>query len=755
MDAHKTGVTVYPGYRKELDQVIPSIGYDRLHFDDARLPVVEEVRCNADAEETSDEETRPSSFPSSPEASHHEERHIESQVLLASPNNLELDEAFMPVDPNIHMRAAMQANLEILTRRLKGQDTPSETVPRLDSLQMIAIGANLLEKSPRSRLSGEALTPECPDAAWQAVSTAASSASLHEPFSARATATEPAATLAKGAGSAAQANQCCDASQQLLQHKRSQTPSPPHPLQTRLAPQEISSEPTRGSISPKSRDRQRLTSIGTQTLSTTPTPIAPSSSSTAAAAAPSSSCRSRASVSGPRDLSRAQREVQALQAEIAMQEVQLRGLLTASDGSDEEAFRANRLLHDLESIRTVIATLQEHLASSKNSDIVRRIDAVEEEGLESIFSVIASLREHMSGAGSSCSSSTAAPAGPSRTAKPTSDRQQQWDTARQQWDASRAPNSNANDGGRFANWPTSARQSSAGKGASSNHQGSTAEAEARSRPGAFRGLLRGSGTGGGAAAGGKRGGHTKPGMDRQVHTAPSTPGGDRFHRPTAPLRGTIVQGGSAVANPSTAPATAREPGERTGQSPPRSRLRSPGRRCESARTSPKRSASAPRGGGGGFPSAVNRVAPRQGAETGPLSSARDRGVRSPTRLDKSKVCFGTSSSKLLGQSGTRPAQSTGIGPCPSSPAFAMSTSPSRQSSTASGQGVERSVARVSASTLRQPIAEISFSAGPTPRSNVPQQPPPSPMPPKRYLFESSAVPNAVSTSKGMAWVIQP
>eukprot|EP00403_Amphidinium_massartii_P026617 CAMPEP_0178397046 /NCGR_PEP_ID=MMETSP0689_2-20121128/14043_1 /TAXON_ID=160604 /ORGANISM="Amphidinium massartii, Strain CS-259" /LENGTH=754 /DNA_ID=CAMNT_0020017741 /DNA_START=14 /DNA_END=2281 /DNA_ORIENTATION=+ len=754
MDAHKTGVTVYPGYRKELDQVIPSIGYDRLHFDDARLPVVEEVRCNADAEETSDEETRPSSFPSSPEASHHEERHIESQVLLASPNNLELDEAFMPVDPNIHMRAAMQANLEILTRRLKGQDTPSETVPRLDSLQMIAIGANLLEKSPRSRLSGEALTPECPDAAWQAVSTAASSASLHEPFSARATATEPAATLAKGAGSAAQANQCCDASQQLLQHKRSQTPSPPHPLQTRLAPQEISSEPTRGSISPKSRDRQRLTSIGTQTLSTTPTPIAPSSSSTAAAAAPSSSCRSRASVSGPRDLSRAQREVQALQAEIAMQEVQLRGLLTASDGSDEEAFRANRLLHDLESIRTVIATLQEHLASSKNSDIVRRIDAVEEEGLESIFSVIASLREHMSGAGSSCSSSTAAPAGPSRTAKPTSDRQQQWDTARQQWDASRAPNSNANDGGRFANWPTSARQSSAGKGASSNHQGSTAEAEARSRPGAFRGLLRGSGTGGGAAAGGKRGGHTKPGMDRQVHTAPSTPGGDRFHRPTAPLRGTIVQGGSAVANPSTAP---QQPENREKELDSHRHVPGFDRLAEDARVlGHLQRGLRPLLVGVEEASHPQSTESLRGKEPKQVHSAALETAESARRLALIKArsalghppqsCLASQARGLLNRLGWALSLIT---------SFRDVDESLSSSSTASGQGVERSVARVSASTLRQPIAEISFSAGPTPRSNVPQQPPPSPMPPKRYLFESSAVPNAVSTSKGMAWVIQP
>mmetsp|Transcript_41728 Transcript_41728/g.73349 ORF Transcript_41728/g.73349 Transcript_41728/m.73349 type:complete len:801 (-) Transcript_41728:142-2544(-) len=57
-------------------------------------------------------------------------------------------------------------------------------------------------------------------------------------------------------------------------------------------------------------------------------------------------------------------EVQALQAEVAMQEVQLRRLLTAQPGEnipDEVAFEAARLWQGLESIRSVIGTLQERI----------------------------------------------------------------------------------------------------------------------------------------------------------------------------------------------------------------------------------------------------------------------------------------------------------------------------------------------------------------------------------------------------------
>jgi hypothetical protein len=60
-------------------------------------------------------------------------------------------------------------------------------------------------------------------------------------------------------------------------------------------------------------------------------------------------------------------EVQALQAEVAMQEVQLRRLLTTVNGdqviSDEVAFEAARLWQGLEGIRSVITTLQERVGN--------------------------------------------------------------------------------------------------------------------------------------------------------------------------------------------------------------------------------------------------------------------------------------------------------------------------------------------------------------------------------------------------------
>lgn len=76
-------------------------------------------------------------------------------------------------------------------------------------------------------------------------------------------------------------------------------------------------------------------------------------------------------------------EVQALQAEVAMQEVQLRRLLTAQPGEnipDEVAFEAARLWQGLESIRSVIVTLQERLGeerigNSQEEDMTNANDA--------------------------------------------------------------------------------------------------------------------------------------------------------------------------------------------------------------------------------------------------------------------------------------------------------------------------------------------------------------------------------------------
>jgi len=63
-------------------------------------------------------------------------------------------------------------------------------------------------------------------------------------------------------------------------------------------------------------------------------------------------------------VNRRSNEVQALQAEVAMQEVQLRRLLTAGPGEeipDEVAFQAARLWQGLEGIRSVLNRLQEHV----------------------------------------------------------------------------------------------------------------------------------------------------------------------------------------------------------------------------------------------------------------------------------------------------------------------------------------------------------------------------------------------------------
>lgn len=68
-------------------------------------------------------------------------------------------------------------------------------------------------------------------------------------------------------------------------------------------------------------------------------------------------------------------EVQILQAEVAMQEVQLRRLLTAHPGEHvpyEVAFEAARLWQGLEGIRAVIATLQEQCGDKDDSRVIMK-----------------------------------------------------------------------------------------------------------------------------------------------------------------------------------------------------------------------------------------------------------------------------------------------------------------------------------------------------------------------------------------------
>jgi len=383
-----------------------------------------------------------------------------------------------------------------------------------------------------------------------------------------------------------------------------------------------------------------------------------------------------------------------------MQEVQLRGLLRASEAeaiSDEEAFRANRLLHDLEGIRSVIATLQDHLAQGAEP----KAGLGGQEGLEGIFSVIAELRDHMS---SSRNGSTSARASGSGQRKPR----------------------HSDYGGRLKPAPAP------GGG---NAAAAAPEVEAaRSRQGAFRGLMRGSGTGGGA--GGKRN-SLKPG-DRQVHTAPSTPGGDRFNRPSAPLRGTVVQGGSSVtclAHPSDEPpppaaaAAAAEPHRPTAQSPRRARFCSASR-PESPRTSPKRSASIPRP-----MSAAGRQRPLQGAtEAGAPISARDGGARSPSRRDSGKAPHQSRPGATSPKRGPRGSSPAGIAPAPASSHHLHFQPYAMQAE----EGAVRNA--------------VSEAPG---RSSRPAHVPQSPLPPKRYLIEPSVQQPTVSSSNGLAWVIHP
>mmetsp|Transcript_58754 Transcript_58754/g.137150 ORF Transcript_58754/g.137150 Transcript_58754/m.137150 type:complete len:649 (+) Transcript_58754:104-2050(+) len=645
----KSGVTVYPGYRKDFEQVINGLSCDRLNIDDLRLPVVEEGIWTADAEETSDEETRPSSIPSSPEAveTAHEEKQIEPQVVLTCAARQELDEAFH-MDLNIPMRAAMQANLQMLARRLKGQDVPPDGAMRMDIAVRPPAGNAKLEPAAISGVAVEATSPlspplECPDAAWQAVSTAASSASLHEPYSARTT--RP-IEVSHSAPEGPAMTPIIKPVVLPVQPAPTQLQPFQAPLPRHLPPQE---EQRRVGGSPRlgKEDQQKLHSNS----------AAQSSNSTAS--------RMRPARAGQRDITLAHREVQALQAEIAMQEVQLRGLLRASEAeaiSDEEAFRANRLLHDLEGIRSVIATLQDHLAQGAEP----KVGLGGQEGLEGIFSAIAELRDHMSSSRNGSTSARATGSGPRK-------------------------HRHSDYGGRLKPAPGG---------------DATPEVDAaRSQQATFRGLMRGSGTGGGPA--GKRS-SLKPG-DRQVHTAPSTPGGDRFNRPSAPLRGTVVQGGSSVtclAQPSDEPAVEQRP---TAQSPRRARVCSPSR-PESARTS----ASNPRP-----MSATSRQRPVV-TEPGAPISARDGGARSPGRRDTGKARVGATSPKR-GPRGCSPA-----GIAPSShlhfQPYAMQT----------GEGVSRSA--------------VSEAGG---RVQSARQ-----VPPKRYVLDASVQPPIVS-SNGMAWVIPP